>query len=87
MAPGTETVRGDVLTLSDLEAALPILDGLEEHPGVYRREVVDVTYDDGSRDRAYAYLIAPGSAPGGRWIPSGDWLREDPGSQGNYGGQ
>ncbi|EMG36207.1 gamma-glutamylcyclotransferase family protein [Desulfocurvibacter africanus] len=51
-------------------ATLMVLDALEEHPQVYRREKVPVVLDDGREIEAWLYFYP---RPGGRLIESGDY--------------
>ena len=70
------SVVGEVLTFRDMTKALQILDRLEDHPALYLRRLVRTRYTDGARGRAWAYFIVPAKAPGGRWVPTGDWVLE-----------
>ncbi len=51
-------------------ATLMVLDALEEHPQVYRREKVPVVLDDGREIEAWLYFHP---RPSGRLIASGDY--------------
>ncbi|MCZ6795213.1 MAG: Uma2 family endonuclease, partial [Planctomycetota bacterium] len=74
--PGEDIDHGEVLTFRDFAAALRIVDRLEDHPNLYVRRPVPVSYPDGREDRALAYFIRPGREPHGRRVRSGDWLDE-----------
>lgn len=60
-------VTGEVYKVDD--ATLLVLDALEEHPHVYRRELVPVTLDDGRQLDAWLYFYPTAR---GRRVPSGN---------------
>ncbi|GGR74851.1 gamma-glutamylcyclotransferase [Deinococcus seoulensis] len=89
--PGTQApVRGYLLTYTPQAwaAALPFLDhleGLHEHPPLYRREQVKVVTLDGQSRPAWVYLYArEDRLRGAQLLPGGDWRavpdRDRPGS-------
>ena len=58
---------------------LALLDDLEDHPFMYRREQIAVIMDDGEETLAWLYFHPQ---PGGRLVAGGDlsrWLREQNG--------
>ena len=69
--PGAGTVIGEILQLAG--TAFRILDPLEGHPDLYRRELVTVETDADAR-RAWVYWAAADLAETGTRIENGDWL-------------
>ena len=73
---GDSTVRGELLSFSDWERALVILDRIEGYPHLYTRKVVTVSLDSGGERQAQCYFIRPEAERRGLAIESGDWLLE-----------
>lgn len=61
-------ISGEVYKVDS--ATLMVLDALEEHPSVYRREKVPVALDDGREIEAWLYFHPE---PRGRLVESGDY--------------
>ncbi len=72
---GTGSVYGDLLTLP--AAALEVIDRIEGHPDFYRRKLVTVTTETGSKD-AWTYWAPEGFVQGRPRISSGDWFAREP---------
>ncbi len=62
-------IRGEVYLVDSYTLAL--LDDLEDHPYVYRREQVPVLLDDGDEILAWLYFHPE---PGGLLVPDGDLM-------------
>jgi gamma-glutamylcyclotransferase (GGCT)/AIG2-like uncharacterized protein YtfP len=70
---GGALVVGELLRLSDLPAALALLDAYEGED--FARVLSAVTRADGSTTYAWVYVLAdPASAEHGELIASGDWV-------------
>ena len=70
-------VRGELYLVDG--PTLALLDDLEDHPFMYRREQIAVIMDDGEETLAWLYFHPQ---PGGRLVAGGDlsrWLREQNG--------
>lgn len=63
-------IQGEVYEVS--EKILHHLDVLEQHPEFYRRELVEVQLEDGSRREAWLYFSPE---PKGALLPEGVWPR------------
>lgn len=63
-------IQGEVYEVS--EKILHHLDVLEQHPEFYRRELVQVQLEDGSRREAWLYFSPE---PKGALLPEGVWPR------------
>ena len=64
---GKASVKGELYLVDD--DTLKVLDSLENHPRLYRREEIDL--DDGGE--AIAYLLDQAREMGGTPIKSGNW--------------
>lgn len=71
IVPGSGVVVGEVYQVS--KATLAVLDRLEGHPNVYKREKVTVTLTEGEPVTAWVYVW---QRPVNHLIPvlSGDWV-------------
>jgi gamma-glutamylcyclotransferase (GGCT)/AIG2-like uncharacterized protein YtfP len=71
--PGTEgRVVGEMMTLSDLAAALALLDAYEGED--FMRSLQEVELGDGTTLWAWCYVLrSPALAEEGEPIPGGDW--------------
>lgn len=70
--PGGGVVVGELLYLSDLTAALPLLDAYEGDS--YERTLQQALLEDGTRVWTWVYTLGPGgSLDNAVPIPSGDW--------------
>lgn len=63
-------VQGELIEFETLDTILPDID-TEEGPG-FRREIVNVTLEDGGNHFAWVYVLA-GDTANLTVIPSGDW--------------
>jgi gamma-glutamylcyclotransferase (GGCT)/AIG2-like uncharacterized protein YtfP len=70
--PGDGVIQGDLLLVD--EAALPIADRIEGHPGYYRRAQVTVQTPTGTVE-AWIYWAPPGLTTGRQRITNGDWFQ------------
>jgi gamma-glutamylcyclotransferase (GGCT)/AIG2-like uncharacterized protein YtfP len=94
LVAGEGRVRGELVALdpADLEAALPIVDRLEDFRpndpagSMYLRQVVEVETAGGGRSRAYAYFYNrdPGDL---RSVVSGEWAGPSAGREGDGEGE
>jgi gamma-glutamylcyclotransferase (GGCT)/AIG2-like uncharacterized protein YtfP len=70
MVPGVGVVYGEVYEVS--EEALQSLDWVEGVPVLYRRELIEVSFEDGFSLKAWAYIYN-GDVNGYSRIESGEW--------------
>jgi len=70
MVPGVGVVYGEVYEVS--EEALQALDWVEGVPVLYRRELIEVVFEDGFSLKAWAYVYN-GSVKGFPRIEDGEW--------------
>jgi len=70
MVPGAGVVYGEVYEVS--EEALQALDWVEGVPILYRRELIEVVFEDGFSLKAWAYVYN-GSVKGFPRIEGGEW--------------
>ena len=70
MVPGAGLVYGEVYEVS--EEALKALDWVEGVPILYRRELIDVIFEDGFSLKAWAYIYN-GSVKGFPCVKDGEW--------------
>ena len=74
MVEGDGAVRGELLWLSELAAALPLLDAYEGED--FERVLRRVRRQDGSEDLAWCYVLAdPTTIVHAEPIDDGDWVR------------
>jgi gamma-glutamylcyclotransferase (GGCT)/AIG2-like uncharacterized protein YtfP len=69
--PGQAVLHGDLLRIQP--AALPLMDRIEGHPDLFRRERVTVRTGAGPA-AAWIYWARPEMVAGKPLIPGGDWL-------------
>jgi gamma-glutamylcyclotransferase (GGCT)/AIG2-like uncharacterized protein YtfP len=73
LVDGEGAVRGELLWLSDLAAALPLLDEYEGED--FARVERSVELEDGTRVTAWCYVLSdPSSVAGAEMVPGGDWI-------------
>jgi gamma-glutamylcyclotransferase (GGCT)/AIG2-like uncharacterized protein YtfP len=75
LVDGEGAVRGELLWLSDLGTALPLLDEYEGED--FARVVRSVELADGTRVQAWCYVLADPSSvsvAGAEEVPGGDWI-------------
>jgi gamma-glutamylcyclotransferase (GGCT)/AIG2-like uncharacterized protein YtfP len=73
LVDGEGAVRGELLWLSDLAAALPLLDEYEGED--FARVERSVELEDGTRVTAWCYVLSdPSSVAGAEVVPGGDWI-------------
>jgi gamma-glutamylcyclotransferase (GGCT)/AIG2-like uncharacterized protein YtfP len=70
MVPGAGVVYGEVYEVS--EEALQALDWVESVPVLYRRELIEVVFEDGFSLKAWAYIYN-GNVKGFPRIEDGEW--------------
>jgi len=70
MVPGAGLVYGEVYEV--FEEALQALDWVEGVPVLYRRELIDVVFEDGFSLKAWAYIYN-GSVKGFPRVKDGEW--------------
>jgi gamma-glutamylcyclotransferase (GGCT)/AIG2-like uncharacterized protein YtfP len=75
LVDGDGAVRGELLWLADLDAALPLLDDYEGED--FARVERTVELEDGTRLTAWCYVLSDPSsvrAAGAVEVPGGDWI-------------
>jgi gamma-glutamylcyclotransferase (GGCT)/AIG2-like uncharacterized protein YtfP len=70
MVPGAGVVYGEVYEVS--EEVIKALDWVEGVPVLYRRELIDLVFEDGSSLKAWAYVYN-GDVKGFPLIKEGEW--------------
>ena len=72
-----DTVKGVVLTFTDIEKALPVLDKLEGVSwGMYQRERVNVQLDNGTALQCWTYIYGnPSALTRDNLIETGEWTK------------
>jgi gamma-glutamylcyclotransferase (GGCT)/AIG2-like uncharacterized protein YtfP len=74
MVEGDGEVVGEVYEIP--ESLLKELDWFERVPYSYRRELIEVMFEDGQTMYVYAYIYNENiEEKGGKLIPSGDWKK------------